>query len=466
MKFVGKFLDERLSWKEKCALVGVFNAPNAAFLSYYALFSMQHRGQEASGISVSNHKRLLTAKNHGLVTEVFSSCYLKRLEGFASIGHNRYSTAGKESNNDAQPLFAHAKEDFALAHNGNLTNAEVLRKKLIEEGIAFQSHLDTEVLIPLITQSQKPTIEERVIDALKQVKGAYALVLLFKNKLIAIRDAYGLRPLSLGSLENKDGSKAYIVASETCAFDLIGAKYEREINPGEMLVFELDQQQARLTSKQIFEPKNRPCVFEWIYFARPDSLVFSQNAYIMRQNLGKQLAKEHKIKADMIVPVPDSGMPYALGYAKESAIDLEFALVRNNYIGRTFIEPKEENRELKVKLKLNPINAVIKDKEIIVIDDSLVRGTTSKQIVKILRNAGAKKVHFLIGSPPIIAPCFYGIDTPNAQDLIGFNRSIEEVCAYIQADSLGFLSLEGLQKSIQAPFCQSCFDGKYLKGLE
>ncbi|WP_233705608.1 amidophosphoribosyltransferase [Helicobacter cetorum] len=451
------------SWKEKCAVVGVFNAPHSALLSYYALFSMQHRGQEASGISVSNHKRLFTIKDSGLVTEVFVN--LEKLEGFASIGHNRYSTAGKESSKDAQPLFAHTKEDFALAHNGNLTNAEILRQQLISEGVVFQSHMDTEVLMPLIAQSQKSSIEERVIDALNQIKGAYALVILFKDKLIAIRDAYGLRPLSLASLENKDGSKAYMVASESCAFDLTKAKYEREIRPGEMLTFELKNQEVRLTSRQIFESKPRPCVFEWIYFARPDSKVFSQNAYIVRQKLGKQLAKEHKIKADIVVPIPDSGVPCALGYAKESGIDLEFALVRNHYIGRTFIEPKEEDRELKVKLKLNLIGAVIKDKEIIVIDDSLVRGTTSKQIIKILKNAGAKKVHFLVSSPPVIAPCFYGIDTPNAKDLIGFNHSIEEMREYIQADSLGFLSLEGLEESIQAPFCKSCFDGKYLKGL-
>lgn len=463
-------------WNEECAVVGTYNVENSALISHYALFALQHRGQEASGISSSDGKNIHTTKGNGLVTKVFNEKNLKKLIGNASIGHNRYSTAGKESIDDAQPLFARYNlGEMAVVHNGNLTNALLLRKKLIEKGAIFQSYLDTENLIHLIAQNKKDNLQERIIDALKEIDGAYALIFLSRTKMFAIRDPYGLRPLCLGKITNSDGSVGYIVASESCAFDLVGAEYIREVNPGEMLVFEGlgDKIVTQPKSIQVFAPNPHPCIFEYVYFARPDSKVFGRNVYEVRKNMGVELAKEHKIKADMVIPVPDSGVAAALGYSKESGINFELGIIRNHYVGRTFIEPTQQMRELKVRLKLNPITEIIKDKEIIVIDDSVVRGTTSKQIVKILRQAGAKKVHLLISSPQTISPCYYGVDTPDTKELICANHSLEEVRDFIGADTLGFLSLEGLARSLKNKdhaFCQACFDKKYIdnytKGLK
>ncbi|MCE3040432.1 amidophosphoribosyltransferase [Helicobacter anatolicus] len=463
-------------WNEECAVVGTYNVENSALISHYALFALQHRGQEASGISSSDGKNIHTIKGNGLVTKVFNEKNLKKLIGNASIGHNRYSTAGKESIDDAQPLFARYNlGEMAVVHNGNLTNALLLRKKLIEKGAIFQSYLDTENLIHLIAQNKKDNLQERIIDALKEIDGAYALIFLSRTKMFAIRDPYGLRPLCLGKITNSDGSVGYIVASESCAFDLVGAEYIREVNPGEMLVFEGlgDKIVTQPKSIQVFAPNPHPCIFEYVYFARPDSKVFGRNVYEVRKNMGVELAKEHKIKADMVIPVPDSGVAAALGYSKESGINFELGIIRNHYVGRTFIEPTQQMRELKVRLKLNPITEIIKDKEIIVIDDSVVRGTTSKQIVKILRQAGAKKVHLLISSPQTISPCYYGVDTPDTKELICANHSLEEVRDFIGADTLGFLSLEGLARSLKNKdhaFCQACFDKKYIdnytKGLK
>ncbi len=455
------------SWNEECAIVGVYNVDNAALLSSYSLFAMQHRGQEASGISASNGTKITTIKNTGLVTKIFTQKRLDKLQGRSSIGHNRYSTAGEDSINDTQPIFArYDLGEMAIAHNGNLTNAKEVREMLIKEGTIFQSYLDTENLIHLIARSKKTSLTDRIIDALSYIDGAYCFVFLSRSKMFAIRDRYGLRPLSLGKIQNEDGSTGYVVASESCAFDLIGAEFVRDVKAGEMIIFDgaYAFQDSQPKSIQVFEPKPHFCVFEYIYFARPDSNVFGHNVYQARKQMGIELAKEHQIQADMVIPVPDSGVAAAIGYSKQSGIDFELGFIRNHYVGRTFIEPTQQERELKVRLKLNPIRELIANKDIIVIDDSVVRGTTSKQIIKILRQAGARKIHLLISSPPTISPCFYGIDTPNKEQLICANKSIEEVCKHIGADSLGFLSLSGLTKSIgeNNSLCKACFDGHYI----
>lgn len=512
---------ESSKFQEKCAVVGVFGAPNAPILAYYSLFALQHRGQEASGIAVSDNSKISLHKQNGLVTRVFTPQILSTLKGCNAIGHNRYSTAGEDSINECQPIYArYSLGAIAIAHNGNLTNAQSIRENLTKEGAIFQSHLDTEVLIHLIAKSSKSTLYERIIESIRQIDGAYALVILSRTKMFAIRDPYGLRPLSLGSIKNADGTLSYIVASESSAFDLVGAEFIRDIEAGEMLVFERNTKGTISTEKsaksskkssaklstdldfttdcstdfslaptcksyQFATPKSAPCVFEYIYFARPDSNVFGRNVYTVRKRLGIELAKEHILSADMVIPVPDSGVAAALGYAKQSGIDFELGIIRNHYVGRTFIEPTQSARELKVKLKLNPNASIIKGKDIIVIDDSIVRGTTSKQIVQILRQSGARKIYLLISSPPTISPCYYGVDTPQTDQLICANHSIEEVRDFIGADYLGFLSLDGLAKSVnddntnnsgknttntnltsgtksKATYCQACFDGKYI----
>lgn len=457
--------------KEECAVVGVFNVDYASLRSYYALFAMQHRGQEASGISASHNNRISTIKNQGLVTEVFSEEKLSLLAGRSAIGHNRYATAGADSSGDSQPLFArYDLGEIAIVHNGNLTNAAALRNQLISEGSIFQSNLDTEVLIHLIARSKKDLLTPRVMDAMAQIEGAFSLILLSRSKMFVMRDRFGLRPLSLGELVNKDGSRGYIVASETCAFDLVGASYSRDIEAGELLIFEQSQgQETKVMSIKIMADTPKPCVFEYIYFSRPDSHVFNRGVYGVRKNLGRQLALEHPLDADLVLPVPDSGLAAALGYSQQSGLPFEIGLVRNHYVGRTFIEPTQELRELKVKLKLSAIREVIENKRVIVIDDSLVRGTTSRAIVKLLRKAGAKEVLLLISAPPTISPCFYGVDTPSRRELICATKSIEEVRDFIEADYLGFLSLDGLRLAVDREsysYCQACFDGVYLHGVD
>lgn len=456
-----------LELNEKCAVVGIYNAPNAANLAYYSLFALQHRGQEASGIASINNKKITLHKKNGLVTEIFNESILNELKGFGAIGHNRYSTAGEDSINECQPIFArYSLGEIAIAHNGNLTNADEIRESLTLEGSIFQSHLDTEVLIHLIAKSNHKSLVERIQESIKKIDGAFALVILSRSKMFAIRDPYGLRPLSIGKIENEDGSFGFVVASETSAFDLIGASFVRDVEPGEMLIFEKIADNPKFTSIKYAESKHYPCVFEFIYFARPDSFVFGKSVYEVRKNLGIELAKEHKLKADMVIPVPDSGVAAALGYAKQSGIDFELGIIRNHYVGRTFIEPTQQKRELKVRLKLNPIEKMIKGKDIIVIDDSIVRGTTSKQIVKILRNAGAKNIYMLISSPPTISPCYYGVDTPESKQLICANHDLDSVKEFIGADYLGFLSLEGLKNGVKLDsYCQACFDKKYVDSV-
>ncbi|MDA3967511.1 MULTISPECIES: amidophosphoribosyltransferase [Helicobacter] len=450
------------SWNEECAVVGVYNIQDASNIAYYSLFAMQHRGQEASGISTSDNKKLFITKNKGLVTEVFNKEILCNLKGNNAIGHNRYATAGEDSSADAQPVFANYDlGQVAIVHNGNITNAKEIKDELIKEGAIFQSHMDTEVLIHLIAKSKQQTLTDRLKETIPKLKGAFCFIILSRTKMFVIRDRNAFRPLSLGEITNKDGTKGYIVASETCAFDLVGATHIRDVEAGEMLVFDKQKIQSHI----IMQEDPYPCVFEYVYFARPDSKVFGRLVYDIRKSMGMELAKENPVDADIVIPVPDSGVAAALGYSKQSGIPFELGIIRNHYVGRTFIEPTQEIRELKVRLKLNPIKEIIKDKKIIVIDDSIVRGTTSKQIVKILRDCGAKEIHMKISSPPTISPCYYGVDTPTKSELISANMSNDEVCKYIGANSLSFLSLEGLKNSIgdgNYKFCQACFDGKYI----
>lgn len=441
-----------------CAIVGVFDVKHASKIAYYALFAMQHRGQEATGISASDGKKIRTFKDNGLVTEVFNEQNLAFLQGSMAIGHNRYSTAGSDSVRDAQPVAASYKlGDISIVHNGNLINKNEVRTQLIEQGAIFQSSMDTENIIHLIARSQKTKLQDRIVEALNVIKGAYCLLIQGRSKMFAIRDRYGVRPLSIGRF--KEGG--YIVASETCALDLVDAEFVRDVKPGEMVIFEHGKDSFE--SVQLFEPDHRVCAFEFIYFARPDSVIEGKNVYATRKKMGMKLAELSPVEADFVIPVPDSGVSAALGYAQQSGIPFEMAIVRNHYVGRTFIEPTQAVRDLKVKLKLSPIHKILKGKKIVVIDDSIVRGTTSRQIVKLLQRAGASEVHMRIASPTIEHPCLYGIDTPSYKELISANKSVEEVREYIGADSLAFLSIDALKESIGNDMNYSLvsFDGNY-----
>ncbi len=444
---------------EKCAVVGIFGHEEASKLAYFSLHSLQHRGQEAAGISASDGKKLRTIKDRGLVTQVFDQEKLSTLSGRSAVGHTRYSTAGDDSILDAQPVFArYDLGEMAIVHNGNLTNAKEVRDALIKRGAIFQTFMDTENLIHLIAKSEKEKLLDRIIDAVQRIEGAFSLVFLSRTKMFAMRDRFGFRPLSLGRLQNG----GYVVASETCAFDLIGAEFIRDVEPGELLVFE---EEKAPQSIKIFEPQPKRCIFEYVYFARPDSHVFGQSVYETRKNMGAELARSKPVEADMIIPVPDGGVPAAIGYAQESGIPYEMGIMRNHYIGRTFIEPTQEMRDLKVKMKLSPMVDIIKGKRLIVVDDSIVRGTTSRRIVRMLKEAGAAEVHMRISSPPTTDPCFYGVDTPNKEKLIAANMSVDEICDYIEADSLAYLSEDALLRSVKAEdesYCTACFTGKYI----
>jgi len=445
---------------EKCAVVGIFGHQEASKLAYFSLHSLQHRGQEAAGISSSNGKKLQTIKKRGLVMRVFDEDKLKTLSGSSAIGHTRYSTAGDDSILDAQPVFArYDLGEMAIVHNGNFTNAEDVRNKLIAKGAIFQTFMDTENLIHLIAKSEQKKLTDRIIDAVQKIEGAFSLVFLSRTKMFAMRDRHGFRPLSLGRLPNG----GYIVASETCAFDLVGATFIRDVEPGELLIFK-DAKEPK--SIKVFESTPKHCIFEYVYFARPDSTVFGQSVYKTRKNMGRELAHIQPVKADVVIPVPDGGVPSAIGYAQESGIPYEMGIMRNHYIGRTFIEPTQEMRDLKVKMKLSPMVDIIKGKRVIVIDDSIVRGTTSRRIIRMLKEAGASEVHMRVSSPPTTDPCFYGVDTPDKKNLIAANMTNDEICKYIEADSLAYLDEAALLKSVNAngedKYCTACFTGNYI----
>jgi len=441
-----------------CSVVGIYKNQNAAKKVFYSLFAMQHRGQEAAGISSNENGKIHTIKDRGLVTEIFKEEHFQNvLKGDMAVGHTRYSTAGDDSILDAQPVFAkYGLGEISIVHNGNLTNKEEIRNELIKRGAIFQTNMDTENIIHLIAKNQAPTLQERITDAVKQIEGAFSLIILSRTKMFAIRDRFGFRPLSIGKIK----TGGYIIASETCAFELVGAEYVRDVNPGEMVIFE----NGEMKSIQLFEATPKKCIFEYIYFARPDSDVFGKNVYETRVEMGKALARELPVEADMVVPVPDSGVASALGYAKESGIPFELGIMRNHYVGRTFIEPTQEIRDLKVKMKLTPIKHKIEGKKLVVIDDSIVRGTTSKRIVRMLKEAGAAEVHMRIASPASTGACYYGVDTPNSEELIASRMSVEEICEYIEADSLAYISIEGMVNSIKdkkEDYCFACFDGEY-----
>lgn len=443
---------------EECGVFGVFGHPEAANLTYLGLYALQHRGQEGAGICSSDGRQMYIEKSMGLVADIFNEKRLKKLPGHIAIGHNRYSTAGSSVLKNVQPILANfSLGSLAIAHNGNIVNANELRKLLEDQGAIFQSTSDSEVIVHLIAHSKGDNIPERVIGALKEVSGAYSLVILREKELIAVRDPYGVRPLCIGEIDG-----AYVVASETCALDLINAHYIRDVEPGEMVIINAHG----LTAHRAFaSPRKAFCIFEFIYFSRPDSYIFGgQNVNEVRKQFGRQLARESGIDADLVIPVPDSGVPAALGFSEESNIPFDFGLIRNHYIGRTFIEPKSSIRHFGVKIKLNPVKKLIEGKRILVIDDSIVRGTTSKKIVKMLRETGgAREVHLRISSPPTIMPCYYGIDTPTRQELIASSHNVEEIRRYVTADSLAYLSIEGLLKIVPDSFayCTACFDNEY-----
>lgn len=448
---------------DECGVFGIYGNTEAAAHTALGLHALQHRGQEAAGIVAFDNGSFNTHRAVGHVGDNFNSTeVMDSLAGDCAIGHVRYSTSGEKHARNIQPLFAEfVFGGLAIAHNGNLTNATPLRKDLISKGSIFQSTMDSEIFIHLIATSKFEKVADRVIDALKQVQGAYSLVALTQKKLIAARDPLGVRPLVLG----KHG-KSYIIASETCALDIIGAKFVRDVEPGELIVIDKDGLQS---SKPFGETKSRFCVFEYVYFARPDSFVEGRDVYQVRKRIGAELAKESGIKGDVVVPVPDSGVPSALGYAEEAGIPFELGIIRNHYVGRTFIAPSDSARNLGVKLKHNANPSVLKGKDVILVDDSIVRGTTSRKIVNMVRDAGAKTVHMRIASPPTTDPCFYGVDTPDKDKLIAANNSVEEIAKLIGADSLAFISIDGMYRAAgeasrnnNAPqFCDACFTGEY-----
>lgn len=442
---------------EECGVVGVYGHPEAANLVYLGLYALQHRGQESAGIVASTHSKMHLELGMGLVADIFDPGRLLKLPGPLAIGHNRYSTAGKSELVNAQPcMINYAAGSLALAHNGNLVNAQAIRKDLGSRGAIFQSTNDSEVIVHLMAQAKSDNFVDRAAEALSQVTGAYSLVLMTENELLAARDPQGFRPLCLGKLDG-----AYIIASETCVMDLIEAEFIREVEPGELILINENGVQSFFPFKTV-EAKH--CVFEHIYFARPDSFLFGEHVYTARKEMGRAMAQESPADVDLVVPVPDSGVVSAMGFAEESGIPFEMGLIRNHYVGRTFIEPQSQIRNFGVKLKLNAVKSIISGKRLAIIDDSIVRGTTSRKIVKMLLEAGAKEVHLRISSPPILYSCFYGIDTPNKEELIANNYSLEETRKYLGAQSLNYLSIKKMLEVLQNgknKFCSACFDGNY-----
>ncbi|MFP6626666.1 MAG: amidophosphoribosyltransferase [Deltaproteobacteria bacterium] len=445
-------------FREECGVVGIYGRPEAANLVYLGLYSLQHRGQEGAGIVSSTGDALISHRGLGLVADVFDEDIIRRLGGDSAIGHNRYSTTGQTILRNTQPFVVeYVLGSLALGHNGNFVNADAIRRDLESSGSIFQSTSDSEVLVHLIASSKHRNLLERAIDALGRVEGAYSVVFLSQDEMIAARDPRGFRPLVIGRFEGG----GYVVASETCALDLMEAEYLREVEPGEVLHFH----DGLMESMRPFpRAQTSACIFEHIYFARPDSHLFGYSVYQSRKEMGRQLARETHVDADIVVPVPDSGVPAALGYSKEAGIPFELGLIRNHYVGRTFIEPTDSIRHFGVKVKLNAQAQVLKGQRVIVLDDSIVRGTTSRKIVRMIRAAGAKEIHFRVSAPPTINPCYYGVDTPTHSELVANNHSLEEIRQYIMADSLAYLSKEGMHAYLGGGgpgFCDACFTGDY-----
>jgi len=450
---------------DECGVVAIFAHPEAEKLAYLGLHALQHRGQESAGIVTSDGLTSRVHKAMGTVADIFTEDVLSKIRGTLAIGHTRYSTAGDSALLNAQPILVQSnKGSIAVAHNGNLVNAMEVRSRLERQGSIFQTNSDTEVIVHLIALSREHTLPEAIADALRKVEGAFSLVLMSPDRIIAARDPRGFRPLAMGRIPPLEGQTrdTIVFASETCAFDLIGATYERDVKPGEIVVVGPEG----ITS--LFYSAGAPqssCIFEHVYFSRPDSMVFGRAVQTSREELGRQLAREAPVEADLVVPVPDSGVTAAVGYAAESGIPFRFGLIRNHYVGRTFIEPSQSVRDFGVKLKLNPVRSLLEGKRVVLIDDSIVRGTTSRKIVRMIRSAGAKEVHMRISCPPTISPCYYGVDTPSKNQLIAANKSVDQIREYIRADSLAYLSLDGLKKACgegeKISYCSACYTGKY-----
>jgi len=442
-------------FKEECGVAGVFGDSEAANLVYLCLYALQHRGQEGAGIASSDGTHLFYERGQGLVADIFSGDKLSKLKGDIAIGHNRYSTSGENHIKNTQPIVADiSKGEIALSHNGNIVNADEIRSELVKNGAIFTSTSDSEIIIHLLAKSNKNNIVDAIVASLSTIKGAFSLIFMHKNAMIGVRDPLGMRPLVLGKIRT-----GHVLVSETCALDLIEAEFLREVEPGEMVIID----DNGIKSIFPFEKKDpKPCIFEHIYFARPDSFLFGRDVYTMRKRMGKRLAEESYVDADVVIPVPDSGVVATLGYSEASGIPYEQGLIRNHYVGRTFIEPAQSIRHFGVKIKLNAVASVIKGRRVVVVDDSIVRGTTSRKIVKMLRETGATEVHFRISSPPTKFPCFYGIDTPTRKELIASTHTLEEIRKYITADTLAYLSVEGMFECAGSKFfCDACFSGNY-----
>src|SRR6202142_4462866 len=452
-------------FRDECGVVAIYGHPEAEKLAYLGLHALQHRGQESAGIVSSDGMALHMHKAMGLVADIFQESVLAKLRGTLAIGHTRYSTAGDSALLNAQPIMVQSNKGMmALAHNGKLVNAQDIRQRLDSQGSIFQTNSDTEVIVHLIALSKEQTLPEAIADALRRVEGAFSLVMISPDRIFAARDPRGFRPLAMGRIPAQGGEKqdTIVFASETCAFDLIGATFERDVKPGELVVVGPEGITSRFYAPALAQSS---CIFEHVYFSRPDSLVFGRAVQESREELGRQLAREAPAEADIVVPVPDSGVTAAMGYAAESGIPFRFGLIRNHYVGRTFIEPRQSVRDFGGKLKINPGRSLLEGKRVVLIDDSIVRGTTSRKIVRMIRNAGAKEVHMRISCPPTISPCFYGVDTPSKKELIAANKTIDEIRAFIVADSLAYLSLEGLKKACadgeKTTYCSACYTGNY-----
>ena len=444
-------------FREECGVFGIYGHNEAAKLAYLGLYALQHRGQESAGIAASDGRDVRAVREMGYVNEIFDQSALASLPGHLAIGHTRYSTAGESKLSNAQPIVINcAHGQIAIAHNGNIVNANEIKHRLVADGSIFQTNSDTEVVVHLYARSKAGNFADALVDSIAQLSGAFSFAVMTRDHLIAARDPHGFRPLALGRL-----GEAWVVCSETCALDLINATYVRDVEPGEVLVIGPDG----LRSMRAFPPsKLSHCVFEHVYFARPDSEVFGQSVNEVRTNLGRLLAKETAVPADVVVPIPDSGVCAAIGYAEEAKVPMRFGLIRNHYVGRTFIEPAQSIRHFGVKVKLNPVKSILAGQRVVLIDDSIVRGTTSRKIVKMVRAAGAKEVHLRISCPPTVSPCFYGVDTPRRSELIAATHSLEEIRRYVDADSLGYLSLDGLMEAVgqrQQHYCTSCYTGQY-----